>query len=100
MRPYGCCSSLTSSGSLISGGDDRGGTLDQFFLVAAFVKVADQENDRVVRLADEGLAVRDCLLDVGAAAQLGAEEHLDGVFELVGEVDDGGVEDDELGAQC
>ena len=73
---------------------------NHFLLIAAFVKVADQEHDRVVRLADEGLAVRECLVDVGAAAELGAEEHLDGVFELVGEVDDGGVEDDELGAQC
>jgi hypothetical protein len=68
-------------------------------LVSVAPQVADQEHDRVVRLADEALAVGECLVDVGAAAELRAEEDFDGVFELVGEVDDGGVEDDELGAQ-
>ena len=39
------------------------------------------------------LAVGDGLVDVGAAAELGAEQHLDRVGELLGQVHHGGVED-------
>ena len=62
---------------------------------AAFVQVADEDQHRVVGLADQALAVGQRPVDVGAAAELDAEEHVDRVVELVGQVDDLGVEDDQ-----
>ena len=78
-----------------AGGDDRRGPAQHLLGDAALVEVADEHEDRVAGLLDEPLAVGERPVDVGAAAELDAEEHVDGVVELVGEVDDGGVEDDE-----
>jgi hypothetical protein len=47
--------------------------------------------------AHECLAVRESAVDVGAAAELCAEEHLDGVGEQVSQTDDRRVEDDHRG---
>ena len=52
------------------------------------------------RLADERLAVGQRAVDVGAAAELRAEEHLDRIVQLVGEVDDRGVEDHQARAHA
>ncbi len=50
-----------------------------------------------LRPLDQPLAVGDGAVDVGAAAELHAEEDVDRVVELVGQVDDLGVEDDQAG---
>lgn len=49
--------------------------LGHFFGIAAFVEVADE--DGFLGLADEGLGVSEGEVDVGAAAELGAEEDVD-----------------------
>jgi tryptophan 2,3-dioxygenase len=59
----------------------------------ALVEVADQDEDAVPGTRDQLLAVADRPVDVGAPAQLRAEQHLHRVAELVGEVHDRGVED-------
>ena len=64
---------------------------------AAFVQIGDQHQNRVARLADQALAITDRAVDVGAAAELHAEQHLDGIVELFRHVDDGGVEHHHLG---
>ena len=46
------------------------------------------------------LAVGERAVDVGAAAELGAEQQVDRVVEVVGQVDDGGVEDDHARAHA
>ena len=43
---------------------------------------------------DDLLAVGERAVDVGAAAELRAEQQIDRVLQVVGQVDDGGVEDD------
>jgi hypothetical protein len=47
--------------------------------VPAFDEVGDEHEDRVTRPGDERLAVGDRLVDVGAAAELGAKEDIDRV---------------------
>src|SRR6185369_4332354 len=49
--------------------------------------------------ADEGLAVAQGEVDVRAAAELDAEEDVHGVGAFFGEVNDGGVEGDDVGFQ-
>ena len=51
-----------------------------------------------VGLGDPALAVGQRAVDVGATAELDAEEHVDRVVDLVGQVDHLGVEDDHPGA--
>ena len=65
--------------------------------VAALVEVGDQDQDGLRRVVDERLAVAERLVDVGPAAELDAEQHVDRVAELLGEVDDRGVERDHAG---
>ena len=65
--------------------------------VAAFVEVGDEDEDRLDGAGDEALAVGQRAVDVGAAAELGAEEQVDRVVQVFGQVDDGGVEDDHPG---
>ena len=78
--------------------DDVVHALEHFFCIAAFVEVADEDEDGFLGLADEGLAVGEGEVDVGAAAELGAEEDVDGVGEFFAEVNDGGIEHDHFGA--
>jgi hypothetical protein len=66
---------------------------------AALVEVADQYQMRAARLCHQAFALGQRLVDVGAAAELGAEKDFDGIGELVGQVDDRGVEDDEPGRE-
>ena len=77
---------------LHAGGDQRGDPAQHLLGRAALVQVADQHQDRVARPGDQALGVGERAVDVGAAAQLGAEQHLHRVGELLGEVDDRGVE--------
>ena len=62
--------------------------------VAALEEVGEQDQHRVVGSGDEPLAVGERRADVGAAAELHAEEQVDGVGDQLGEVDDLGVEGD------
>ena len=80
------------------GADEAADAFVELFLVAAFEQVADEDEDGFVGSRDEPLAVAYCTVDVGAASELGAEEGFDGIAELVGDVDDGGVEEHERGA--
>jgi hypothetical protein len=54
--------------------------------------VADQHEVGLGRPLDPGLAIGERRVDVGAAAELHAEQHLDRIGELFGQVEDGGVE--------
>ena len=45
----------------------------------SFEEVGYENEDGLAGPGDEVLAVGDCLVDVGAAAKLGAEQHIDGV---------------------
>ena len=67
--------------------------------VATLEQVADQDEDRAGGAGDQLLAVGHGLVDVGAAAELGAEQHVDRVAELIGQVRDRGVEGHHRGAQ-
>lgn len=71
---------------------------DHVALVAAFFEVGDEDHDGVAGAGDLIFAVAEGFVDVGAAAELGAEEEIDGVIEFFSEIDDGSVEDDEAGA--
>ncbi len=51
-------------------------------------------------MLDLPLTVGEGRVDVGAAAKLNPEKDLDRVFELLREIDDGGVEADEPGRQA
>ena len=67
--------------------------------VAALEQVADQHEHGVAGPGDEPPAVAEGAADVGAAAELHAEQHVDGVGEQRREVGDGGVEGDHRRAQ-
>ena len=62
--------------------------------VAALVEIGDQHQDGLAGRDDHLLAIGQRTVDVRAAAELGAEQQIDGVLQIVGEVDDRGVEDD------
>ena len=83
---------------LDAAGDDVVHAFEHFFGIAAFVKVADEDEDGFLGLADEGLGVSEGEVDIGAAAELGAEEDVDGVGEFFAEVNDGGIEHNHFGA--
>src|SRR5262245_1599384 len=65
--------------------------------VAALVQVGDQHQVRLRRFENQPFAISQSLIDVRAAAELDAKQHVDGIFEVVGEVDDRRVEHDQLG---
>jgi len=69
----------------------------EVFFDTAFDEVGDENEDGVGGVGDEGLAVANGFIDVGATTELGAKEEFDGVVAFFGEIDHGGVEDDELG---
>ncbi len=77
----------------------RGGPLHHLVADPSLAEIADEDHDGVRRTGDPRLAVGECTVDVRTAAELRAEEDVDRVVELVGEVDDGRVEDDEAGRQ-
>ena len=79
--------------------DQRGDAAQQLLGVAALEEVGDEHEQRVLRLPDEAGGVRDAAVDVRAAAELAAEQHVDGVVEVRRQVDDLGVEDDQRGPQ-
>src|SRR5262245_17280705 len=64
---------------LDTGGGQCGGAFEHLLLIAAFEQVADQDQDRVVRLPDQSLAIAERAVDVCAPAQLRAEEQFDRV---------------------
>ena len=74
---------------LNAAGDDVGHAFEHFFGIAAFVEVADEDEDGFLGLADEGLARSEGEVDIGAAAELGAEEDVNGAGEFFAEVHDG-----------
>lgn len=45
---------------------ERSRTLEHLLVIAAFIQVADQDQGRVMRLADQALAIRQRPMDVGA----------------------------------
>ena len=67
--------------------------------VAALEQVADQHEHRVARSGHEPPAVAERLGDVGAAAELHAEQHVDRIVQQRREIGDRGVERDEMRAQ-
>ena len=71
------------SDDLDAAADDVVHAFEHFLGIAAFVKVADEDEDGFLGLADERLAVREGEVDVGAAADLGAEENVHGVGEFL-----------------
>ncbi len=77
---------------------DQGcGALEHLLRVSTLDQVRDQDEVGPGWARHQALAVREGGIDIGPAAKLHAEQHLDGVGELVREVDDRGVEADELG---
>ncbi len=64
----------------------------QLALDASLEQVGDQHQDGVGWSGDDALAVRQGPVDVGAAAELAAEQHVDRVGQPLGEVDHLGVE--------
>jgi len=68
-------------------------------LIAALEQVADQDEDGTGRAGDEPLAVGQGPVDVCAAAELGAEQDVHRVAELLGQVDDRRIEGDHPRAQ-
>ena len=73
------------------------GALEQVLFHAAFVEVGNEHKDGVARIADQRLAVAHRAVDVRAAAELDAEQEIDGIVKLLGHVHHGGVEHDEMG---
>ena len=67
--------------------------------VAALEQVADQHEHRVARPGHEPPAVAERLGDVGAAAELHAEQHVDRIVQERREIGDRRVERDEVRAQ-
>src|SRR5206468_12953251 len=74
--------------NLDAGGDEVGGPLQHLGPVTAFDKVADEHEHGLGRPGHGRLAVGQGLVDVGAAAELGAEQHVDRVVQVLGQVDD------------
>lgn len=66
-------------------------------LTPALVEIGNEDQHRVLRPGDARGAVPHGAVDVGAAAELHREQHLDGIVEGVGEVDHGGIEHHEAG---
>src|SRR5215813_14621759 len=75
------------------------GALQHLRAAAALEEVGDEHEDRRIRPLDDLLAIGERAVDVGAAAELRAEEEVDRILQVVGEVDDGGVEDDHARAE-
>ena len=73
------------------------GAAQQAGLHTALVEVGDQHQNGVARLADQPLAVAHGAVDVGTAAQLHAEQHIDRIVEFLGQVDHGRIEHHQLG---
>ena len=58
-------------------------------------------NSVCLRFLDELFAIADRFVDVGAAAELHAEEHVHGIVAaLFGEIDDFGIEGDDMRIEC
>src|SRR5262249_28126343 len=64
---------------LDSGGGQCGGALEHLLLIATFEQIADQDQDRIVRLPDQSLAIAERAVDVCASAKLRAEKQFDRV---------------------
>ncbi len=79
-----------------AGADERRGPAQHRLGIAALVEVGDEDENGLGGVADERLAVGERLVDVRAAAELDAEQQLDRVVQLLGEVDDARVEGDHL----
>ena len=75
----------------------RASRVEHLLGVAAFVEVGDQHEMGLAGSLDPVGAIGHGLIDVGAAAQLHAEQHLDRIGQFLGQVEDDGVEADELG---
>ncbi len=65
--------------------------------LATLEEVADRINTRVAWTGDSWLQYVRAATDIGASAELHPEQHVDGVAERIGEVDDRRVERDEVG---
>ena len=76
--------------------DQRGGARQHAGGIAALEEIADEHQVRLGRPQNLRLAVGERRVDVGAAAELHAEQDLDRVCKLIGQVEDCGVEADEL----
>ena len=55
------------------------GALEQVLFHAAFVEVGNEHKDGIARIADQRLAVAHRAVDVRAAAELDAEQQIDGI---------------------
>ena len=75
--------------------DYLSGLPQQFRFDAAFVEVGDENEDRLRRAVDVLAAVADRPIDVGPTTELSAEEDIDRIVQLVGQVDDLGIEHDQ-----
>jgi len=88
--------------------DDADARFDHFFhaanqlgLVPAFDEIADEEKNGLGGIGDEFFAVGDGFVDVGAATELDAKDHVHRIVAaLLGEIDDFSVERDDAGVQC
>jgi hypothetical protein len=77
--------------------DDQASEARQRLLgVAAFVEIGDQHKVRLAGALDAVGAIGDSLVDVSAAAKLDSEQHFDRIGQLPRQVEDDGVEADEL----
>jgi hypothetical protein len=62
--------------------------------IPALDEIANQHEDRIRRAAHERLRVGERAVDVGAAAELRAEEQVDRIVQFRGEIDDRRIEDE------